>query len=119
MAGRARSETQKKRQKSDERQEQYAKAMRAHQNDQEKPKAARRSIAALAQEFEVDNTTLGRYINDGVPITSFNASKRKLDAETERVVLDFILKSSDQRLPPTHREIEQLVKNTCQSCSSR
>ena len=49
MAGRARSETQKKRQKSDERQEQYAKAMRAHQNDQEKPKAARRSIAALAQ----------------------------------------------------------------------
>ena len=68
--------------------------MCAHQDDQEKPKAALCSIAALAQKFEVDNMTLGHCIKGSVPIISFYASKRKLDAETECVVLDFILESS-------------------------
>ena len=109
MARRALSETQKKRKQSEQQKQCYAQALNAHSQDSQLGPHNWRSIAALACEFGVDNSTLGRYIKGSVSMDNFNASKRILVLEEEHIVVDFILESSNQGLPPTHREVERVV----------
>ena len=84
----------------------YAQALDAHSQDSQLGPHNWRSIAALAHEFGVDNSTLGRYIKGSVSMNNFNALKRILVLEEEHIVIDFILESFDQGLPPTHRAVE-------------
>jgi hypothetical protein len=46
-------------------------------------------------------------VNGGESISAFNASKRKLAYAEERVLVDFILESSDRGVPLPHKNIKE------------
>jgi hypothetical protein len=58
-------------------------------------------IQAIADKYGVSSSTLQALVNGGTSLSAFNATKRKLTHAEERVLVDWILESSDCALPPS------------------
>ena len=63
-------------------------------------------LHVIAEKHKVNYRTLGRLVNGGQSISSFNASKKKLTDSEEHVLVDFILESADCACPLTPKQIE-------------
>lgn len=59
------------------------------------------SLHKTTTEFAVIFSTLRWLVKGGISISAFNVSKQKIKPE-EGLLVDFILKSADWGLPPTH-----------------
>jgi transcriptional regulator with XRE-family HTH domain len=70
--------------------------------EQEKPDGVRkRGYRPIADKYGVSSSTLQALVNGGTSLSAFNATKRKLTHAEERVLVDWILESSDRALPPS------------------
>jgi len=67
----------------------------------------KRGFQPIVDKWNVSKSTLERLVNGGASISTFNASKRKLTYVEERVLVEFILESSDRGLPPSLKSIEE------------
>ena len=72
------------------------KAVDEYQREQAKPDGMRKlGYRPIADKYGVSRSTLHAMVNGHVSMSAFNASKRKLTHGEERVLIDFILESSD------------------------
>jgi hypothetical protein len=74
--------------------------------EQEKPDGVRKcGYRPIADKYGVSSSTLQALVNGGTSLSAFNATKRKLTHAEERVLVDWILESSDRALPPSLENI--------------
>ena len=73
------------------------------------------SLCKIAAKFAVSFTTLGWLVKEGVSMSAFNLSKQKIKPEEEVVLVNFILESADQGLPPTHHSIKLYANDILKS----
>lgn len=81
-------------------------AIDAWEHEQVKPaETKKKSYRIISDEYSVSKSTLQRLCNGGVSMSAFNAAKRRLTPEEERVVVDFSLDSADRGFPLTHDNV--------------
>ncbi|KAJ3490068.1 hypothetical protein NLJ89_g11469 [Agrocybe chaxingu] len=108
MAGRALSERVKRQARQRVENTRMQAAVDEYLQQQIKPDGVKkRGLRPIAKDHNVNPNTLGRLVKGGVSMSAFNASKRKLTYAEERVLVDFILQSSDRALPLNYRNIEE------------
>jgi hypothetical protein len=92
------------------------KAIDAYHCEQEKDEKDRKGLRVIAAKYKVHYSTLGRLAKDGKRnMSAFNASKQKLSAAEERVLVDFIKESADRGFPMTHSTINTYANAVLQT----
>jgi hypothetical protein len=100
MVGRALSERVKRQKSRRIENATMQKAVDEYQREQAKPDGMRKlGYRPIADKYGVSRSTLHAMVNGHVSMSAFNASKRKLTHGEERVLVDFILESSDRAIP--------------------
>ncbi len=100
MVGRALSERVKRQQCRRVANATMQKAVDEYHCEQAKPDGMRKlGYRPIADKYGISSTTLHSLVNGRPSMSAFNASKRKLTYAEERVLVDFILESSDQAIP--------------------
>lgn len=106
MAGRALSEQAKAIAKRRAVNEKYQHAIDEYLREQAKTDGTKKSgLRPIADKHGVCYRTLGNLVNGGTSISAFNASKQKLSAAEERVLVDFILISADRGIPLSYANV--------------
>lgn len=107
MVGRALSERVKKQIGRRAENTLYQAAVEEYHREQAKPEGTkRRGLRPIADKHGVNYKTLGNLVKGGRSMSAFNASKCKLTAAEERVLVDFITASADRGLPLSLTNIE-------------
>lgn len=101
----AHSESQKRRDIFEQKDQQMETAMAAYQAEQLKDEKLRKSIRRLALEFGVPHSTLSDRINGKPSMKACNMMKQKLTVVEEAVLAKLVSISSDRGCPFDHRTI--------------
>jgi hypothetical protein len=80
-------------------------ALNEYNREQQKPEEARRGLRPIAAKYGMNYKTLGNLVNGKRTMSAFNASKKRLTDEEERVLVDLVFKSADHGLPLTRSSL--------------
>ncbi|GLB46002.1 hypothetical protein LshimejAT787_5300010 [Lyophyllum shimeji] len=95
MAGRTISDRVKAQKKRREVNARYQAAVEEYNRQQFKPEGTRLGLRPIAIKHTVNYKTLGNLAKGNRSLSAFNASKKKLTDQEERVMVDGILESAD------------------------
>jgi hypothetical protein len=109
MGRKAKSEVEKKKNKSDTYQAKLNAAIAAYRRDElDMATGWKKSICALAAEYDVKVATLGDRVKDGaIGIVEFNRTKQKLSEGAERELEAWCIELANRNLPVTNSILEQ------------
>ena len=106
MVGRALSERVKRQSSRCVKNAQMQMAIDEYRREQAKPEGIRKlGYRPIAAKHGVSSSTLQALVNGGVSMSAFNTTKQKLTHAEERVLVDFILESSDRAAPLSFKNI--------------
>ena len=74
------------------------------------------SIAGLAAQFHVSESTLSRHIKGGHTLGDFNALKQCLTPAEETTLVKFVLGCANRGLPSTHAQLASFANNNLKQC---
>jgi Tc5 transposase DNA-binding domain len=111
MTYRALSDAVKKQKSRRAQNQRMQEAVEAYKREESKSEELRKSLRVIAKENNVSKSTLSRLVKGGISMSAFNASKQKLSAAEERVIVDFCLESADRGFPLTHKLVMKMAND--------
>jgi hypothetical protein len=116
MVGRAVSEQVKKVKARRKLNSIHQEAVNEYLREQLKPEKARRGLRPIAAKHGINHKTLSNLANGKQSMSAFNASKKKLSDEEERVLVDLVLESADRGLPLTRSALRATANAIIKGC---
>lgn len=107
--GRADSETLKARKQANLKAHLLLRAVEAYNAAQLSGKP--RTVAELARDFHVSQSTLHRHVSGKRTKGEFTATKQKLTSAEEQTLVEFVLGCADRGLPSTHAQLASFANN--------